>query len=42
MRPKYPKKRRFKIEWIEKPVEKELTLWDRFIIWFKKSFWDWS
>lgn len=37
---RYPKKRRFRVEWIEKIVEKRPTFWRRFIIWFKKSFWD--
>tara|TARA_Y100000310_G_scaffold137004_1_gene135890 strand:- start:1260 stop:1385 length:126 start_codon:yes stop_codon:yes gene_type:complete len=40
MLPKYPKKKRFKIEWVDKPVKKKVTLWGRFIIWFKKSFWE--
>lgn len=40
---KFPKKRRkLKIVWGDKPVEKKLTFWSRFVEWFKKSFWDWS
>ena len=42
MRQKYPKRKKFKIEWVDKPVEKKFTLWNRFVAWFKKSFWDWS
>ena len=34
------KKRRRKVEWVDKPIEKNLTFWDRFVIWFKKSFWE--
>ena len=39
-RPRHPKRRRFKVEWVGKPVEKKVTFWRRFIIWFKKSFWE--
>ena len=40
--PRHPKRRRFKVEWVDKPVEKKLTFWSKFVAWFKKSFWDWS
>ena len=35
-------KRRLKVEWIDKIKPEKETFWKKFIMWFKKSFWDLS
>ena len=35
-------KRRLKIEWVDIIKPEKETFWKKFIMWFKKSFWDWS